>query len=180
MKSIIFIALMLVATAANSQTSFVPTDTGSKIHFVVRNFGINTGGDLTGAAGKIKFDARQPAASSFDITVNVATIDTDNEKRDNHLKSEDFFDATKYPQIHIVSTSITKGTDLMHFNFKGKLTIKNVTKTIGFPFTAQQRPGGALFEGEFEIDRLDYTVGKSSATMSDKVKVSLSVFGKAG
>ena len=179
MKYLILIAGLISSTFSMAQV-FTPVDEGSKIHFVIKNFGINTGGDLTGMQGKINFDAKKTAAASFDVTVKVSTVDTDNEKRDEHLKSDDYFDAEKYPVIHIVSTAITPGADMMHFNFKGKLTIKNVTKTISFPFTAQQKNGGAIFAGDFEIDRIDYGVGKESSVMSDKVKISLSVFAKAG
>ena len=86
----------------------------------------------------------------------------------------------KYPTIHIISTKIEPGADFKHFTFKGKLTIKNITKNIAFPFTAEGKAGGALFKGEFEIKRSDFGIGKDGGTMSDKVKVSLSVFGKAG
>lgn len=179
MKYLVLIAALISSKVSEAQ-AFTPMDQGSKIHFVIKNFGINTGGDLAGVQGKINFDAKKPASASFDVTIKVSTIDTDNGKRDEHLKSDDYFDVEKYPVIHIVSTSITKGADLMHFTFTGKLTIKNVTKTISFPFTAQGKTGGAIFAGNFEIDRLDYGVGKGSSVMSDKVKISLSVFAKAG
>ena len=179
MKYLILLTCLFAATISIAQT-FTPVDEGSKLHFVIKNFGINTGGDLKGLQGKITFDAKKLTTASFDVTTKVSTIDTDNEKRDEHLKEQDYFDAEKYPVIHIVSTSITPGADLMHFNFKGKLTIKNVTKIISFPFTAQQKNGGAIFAGDFEIDRTDYNVGKESSVMSNKVKISLSVFAKAG
>ena len=178
MQKIFLVAVILFTATISKAQNFIPTDEGSKIHFTIKNFAINTGGDLSGVKGTIKFDAKKPAEASMDVTVDVVTIDTDNDKRDNHLRNEDFFDATKYPTIHIVSSSITKGADLKHFNFKGKLTIKNVTRDIQFPFTAEGKDGGAVFSGDFEINRLDFGVGKESATMSDKVKVSLTVFAK--
>ncbi len=170
---------MLVASSGMTQ-SFIPIDEESKIHFVIKNIGINTGGDISGMKGTIKFNAKKPASASFDVTTNVSTIDTDNERRDKHLNEADFFDAEKYPQIRIVSTKILPGKDLKNFIFKGKLTIKNVTKDITFPFMAESKKGVALFKGSFEINRLDYGIGKQSATMSDKVKVSLTVSAKAG
>ena len=179
MKYFILIGSLFTCTRIFAQ-NYTPQDAGSKIHFVIKNFGINTGGDLAGTEGKIVFDAKKPASSSFDVTVKVSTVDTDNEKRDDHLKSDEYFDAEKYPVIRIVSTSIKQGADLMHFNFTGKLTIKNVTKTISFPFTAQKKGAGAIFQGNFEIDRTDFGVGSGSAVMADKVKVSLSVYAKAG
>ena len=178
MKKIFLAATVFLSAMAVKAQNFIPTDEGSKIHFVIKNFGINTGGDLAGVKGTIKFDAKKPATSAMDVTVDVSTIDTDNDKRDNHLRSEDFFDVAQYPTIRIVSTGITKGADLKHFNFKGKLTIKNVTKDISFPFTAEGKNGAAVFTGQFEINRIDFGVGKESATMSDKVKVSLTVYAK--
>ena len=179
MKNIFLFSAILISSFLQAQT-FTPSDKESKVHFVIKNFGINTGGDITGMKGKIKFNAKKPSACSFDVTAEVSTIDTDNEKRDEHLKTEDYFGAGKNPVIRIESTKIEPGSDLKHFTFKGKLTIKNVTKNIEFPFTAEGKPGGALFTGDFEIKRSEYGVGKEGGALSDKVKVSLSVFGKAG
>ena len=179
MKTVFLLSAVLVSSFLHAQT-FTPTDKGSKVHFVIKNFGINTGGDIAGMKGKIKFNAKKLSTCSVDVTADVSSIDTDNDKRDEHLKTADFFDLEKYPVIHIESTKVEPGADLKHFTFKGKLTIKNITKNIEFPFTAEGKPGGALFKGDFEIKRSDYGLGKEGGTMSDKVKVSLSVFGKAG
>lgn len=179
MKNLFLLAVLLASASVQAQI-FTPVDSASKIHFVIKNFGINTGGDISGMKGKIKFNAKKPAAASLDVTTAVSTIDTDNEKRDSHLNEADYFDTEKYPQIHIVSTKIEPGKDLKNFMFRGRLTIKNVTKIIEFPFTAEAKNGGALFSGNFDIKRSDYGIGKQSATLSDKVKVSLTVFAKAG
>lgn len=178
MKSYLLIAFFAISAAAANAQKFTPQNEGSKVHFVIKNIGINTGGDLSGLKGSIIFDAKKPAKASIDVTADVSTIDTDNERRDNHLKKDDFFDAEKYPTIHIVSTSITPGKDLKSFIFKGNLTIKDITKPIEFPFTAEGLNGGALFTGSFDINRNDFGVGKSSATMSDNVAVTLKVFAK--
>lgn len=164
--------------AVSNAQKFTPQDEGSKVHFVIKNIGINTGGDLSGLKGSIIFDAKKPAKASIDVTVAVSTIDTDNGKRDEHLKKEEYLDADKYPVIEIKSTSIVAGKDLANFTFKGNVIIKGVTKAIEFPFTAVSKNGGALFTGEFEIDRNDFNVGSSGGVLSDKVKISLSVFAK--
>lgn len=178
MKNILFVFALIVSVTAKAQ-NFSPRDNGSKLHFIIKNIGINTGGDIAGMKGNIKFDAKQPSTSLFDITVDVSTIDTDNDRRDGHLRNNDFFDAEKFPTIHLVSTEIKPGADLKHFIFKGNLTIKDVTKPIEFPFTAEGKDGGALFAGDFEIDRIDFGVGKESVTMANKVFISLSAFAKA-
>lgn len=177
MRKIFIISLLLISTILNAQ-NFVPIDDGSKLHFVIKNLGINTGGDFTGLKGKIIFDAKNVNTSSFDVTVAVKTIDTDNDKRDVHLKKKEYFDVATYPTIRLVSTKILGGEDLKHFIFKGNLTIKNITKAISFPFTAEGKPGGAFFVGSFDINRVDFGVGKESFSLSNKIKVTLSAFAK--
>lgn len=178
MKKILVCLPLFISVLAKAQM-YLPKDDGSKLHFVIRNLGINTGGDFTGLKGKIIFDAKNINKCFFDVTVSVKTIDTDNGKRDEHLKKEEYFDATNYPVIHLVSTKIEPGSDLRHFIFKGNLTIKNTTKPISFPFTADVKTGGALFAGSFEINRIDFGVGKESFSLSNKIKVSLNAFAKA-
>lgn len=179
MKNSLFLAILLFSfIGLYAQKTLTPIDEGSKIHFVIKNLGINTGGDLTGLKGTIKIDVRNPAASAVNVTVDVKTIDTDNDRRDNHLRTADFFDVEKYPVISIKSTGIETTSTPGSYIFKGTLTIKNITKPISFPFTAVNSAAGFLFNGAFELNRLDYGIGKESATMSDNVKVELKVFAK--
>ncbi len=178
MKKLLSLIFLLISVWVNAQ-SFTPVDAGSKLHFVIKNLGINTGGDITGLKGNIVFDAKNTAKCFFDVTVNVKTIATDNGKRDEHLKKPEYFSADQYPTIRLVSTKILAGVDLKHFTFQGNLTIKNITKPVSFPFTAEGKVGGALFVGSFEINRIDFGVGKNSFSLSDKVKITLSAFAKA-
>lgn len=178
MKKIFGSLFLFISVWVNAQ-NYLPTDDGSKLHFVIKNLGINTGGDITGLKGKIIFDAKNVSKCFFDVTASVKTIDTDNGKRDEHLKKEEYFDVATYPVIHLVSTKVEPGTDLKHFIFKGNLTIKNITKPISFPFTAEGKNGGALFVGSFEINRVDFGVGKESFSLSNKIKVTLNAFAKA-
>lgn len=178
MKKVFGSLFLFVSFLVNAQ-NYLPTDDGSKLHFVIKNLGINTGGDITGLKGKIIFDAKNAPKCFFDVTAAVKTIDTDNGKRDEHLRKEEYFDAATYPVIHLVSTKVEPGADLKHFIFKGNLTIKNITKPISFPFTAEGKSGGALFVGFFEISRIDFGVGKESFSLSNKIKVTLNAFGKA-
>ena len=122
------IILSFVFLIARSQ--LVPTDNESRVHFVIKNFGIKTGGDLTGLKGTIKFDPNNPTASSFDVTVDASTIDTDNNTRDGHLKKEDYFDVNKFPVIKMVSTNILRTNKPGRYQFNGNLTIKSTTKSV--------------------------------------------------
>ncbi len=179
MKNTLFIALlMFTAISVYAQKTLQPVDEGSKVHFVIKNLGINTGGDLQGLSGKIVLNVKNPAASSADVTVAVKTIDTDNDRRDGHLQNEDFFDAAKYPTIRIVSTKITPSGTPGTYIFTGNLTIKDVTKPLTFNFTVLPNGAAYLFAGDFDIKRSDFGLGKSGGTMSDDVSVSLKVIAK--
>lgn len=159
--------------------SYTPIDAGSKVHFVVDNFGIATGGDFRGLTGTIKFDPAQPTDADFDVSVDAGTIDTDIESRDNHLRRTEYFDVKNYPKISFKSTKITKTNNDSYLYMFGNVTIKGVTKEVKFPFTATAQNGGYLFEGSFKLNRRDFGVGGSSLSLSDNVTVTLSIVAKA-
>lgn len=157
---------------------YTPTDAASKVHFVIKNFGIRTGGDFTGLKGSIVFDPNALNTSSFNVTVNSNTVDTDNGTRDKHLRKEEYFNVEKYPLIRFVSTKVTKSTVAGRFYVFGNLTIKDVIKPIEFGFSAKAVSGGYEFNGDFEINRRDFGVGGSSISMSDNLKVNLVITAK--
>jgi polyisoprenoid-binding protein YceI len=161
-----------------AQATLTPVDADSKIHFVIKNFGIKTGGDFKGVKGNIKFYPANPGASSFDVTVDAGTINTDNDSRDEHLRKAEYFDAATYKIIQFKSTKVAFSKTAGRFYIYGNLTIKGVTKPVEFGFGATPKNGGYVFAGEFQINRRDFGVGGSSVSMSDKLTVSLSVFAK--
>ncbi len=171
------LGFLLTAGCVTAQKTLVPQSDKSKVHFIIKNLGINTGGDLSNLEGKIVINEKNINKSYADVTVKVETIDTDNERRDKHLRSADYFDIEKYPTIRIVSTSISKD-DKSGYLFNGNIIIKGITKTISFPFAVLKNAEGFLLTGNFSINRLDFGVGGNSATMSDTVKVELSIFAK--
>ncbi len=179
MKKIVLILFLFAASRLYAQ-KYAPVDEGSKVHFVIKNFGIKTGGELKGLKGEILFAANDLATSKINVSAAVSTIDTDNDSRDRSLKKSEYFDAEKYPEITITSTKIdkTNKTETGFYYFTGTLTMHGVTKPISFPFHLEKTNDDYLFTGEFEIDRLDYGVGSSSAVLSDLVHVSLSVLAK--
>jgi len=75
----------------------------SVITFQIKNLGINTTGLIGGLQADIHFNPSALSSSSIEASVDVNTINTDNSSRDEHLKGEDFFDATRYPKITIKS-----------------------------------------------------------------------------
>lgn len=178
MKSIkILIATLLISNIALAQT-YLATDEGSKVHFTIKNFGIKTGGDFTGLKGTILFNPKTLASSSINVSVDAKTVNTDNGSRDKHLRKEEYFNVEKFPLLTFVSTKITESSTTGRFFVIGNLTIKGVTKSIQFGFSATPSASGYLFAGDFEINRRDFGIGGSSSVMADKLKVSLNVFAK--
>ena len=170
------IALFCIVTAFGQ--NYTPTDAGSKVRFVIKNFGINTGGTFEGLAGTIVFDPANLAGASFNVSVDAKSVDTDVEARDNHLRKEEYFDVEKYPKLSFRSTKITTTNKEGYLFMFGVITIKNISKEISFPFQQTSKDGGVLFEGEFKLNRRDFGVGGKSFSMSDELNVELSIFAK--
>jgi len=159
--------------------SYSPVDDGSKVHFVIDNFGIATGGDFTGLSGTIKFDPANVAAADFDVSVDASTVNTDIQARANHLRRSEYLDVKNYPRILFKSTRVTKTNKDGFLYMFGNITIKGVTKEINFPFTATTKNDGYFFEGTFKLNRRDFGVGGNSIALSDQLTVTLSVVAKA-
>ena len=123
------------------------------------------------------FDADNPSNSRLELTIKAASIDTRNADRDNHLRSNDFFDMETYPEIRFVSTNVESAGD-DRYKVTGDLTIKDVTKpvTIDFEVTGaavdpfqNQRIG---LEGRTTINRKDWGVNWNAALEAGGVLVS--------
>ena len=173
-----FTAIALLVTVVSFGQTYTPTDAGSKVYFVIKNFGINTGGTFDGLAGSITFDPANLSAASFNVTVDAKTVDTDIEARDNHLRKAEYFDVEKYPKISFRSTKITATNKDGYLFMFGVVTIKNVSKEISFPFTQTSKDEGILFKGDFKLNRKEFGVGGSSFSLSDDVTIQLSIFAK--
>lgn len=192
MKTIRFFLLMLaVAIPAIVTASDTPTATKwnldrshSNLTFSVRHFFTPVVGKFNAYTLDLTFDQNNLDASSVSVEIDVNSINTDNERRDDHLRNPDFFETEKFPKITFVSSSIKKTGDNT-FVATGDLTVKDVTKTIELPFTLlgiQDHPnrentliGG--FEGSIKLNRLDYGVGTgnfvSTAVVADEVTVNI-------
>jgi polyisoprenoid-binding protein YceI len=175
MKKAAILFLTVIGKLACAQ--YKPVDNGSAILFKIKNFGFTVAGSFTGLAGRIQFDPDRLTEAVFDVSVDVNSVNTDNSMRDDHLRKFTYLDAKNYPRIRLQSERITGSRQKGVFIFSGQLTIKNQTKKISFPFTAEGLQGGYHFNGVFSFNRKDFDVGGTS-TISDNVEVSLSVFAK--
>jgi polyisoprenoid-binding protein YceI len=174
MKQYLLIPVLLTAWIYSSAQNFTPVDSSSSVKFKVKNLGFNVGGSFSGLQGAITFDPKNLSVCKFDVSVDANSVNTGIDMRDNHLRNDDYFDVKNYPRIKIVSTKITPSTKSGVLYFFGNLTIKNTTKEISFPFTANPQNGGYIFNGEFKINRRDFNVGGGS-TISDNLTVTLEV-----
>jgi len=182
MKSlkITFTVLLIFTTNWLFAQHYTPVEQNSTIKFKVSHvmiFRSTVTGTFKGLKGEVFFDAKNPAQSSFDVSVEAGTINSGIDMRDNHLKEEAYFDADKYKQIVIKSQNITKGPHDNTFVFSGTLTLKGVTKAISFPFTAKAVNGGYQFSGGFELNRLEYNVGPDNSIDKD-VEIDMDVFAR--
>jgi len=123
--------------------------------------------------GTIVFDEQNVAASKFDVTVEVASINTGNGLQNKHAKSDEWFDAAKYPQIRFTSQKFVKAGN--GYQVTGDLEIHGVKKPVTIPFTFQKTAKGAVFAGSFTVKRSDFKVGKPGGEVPEPIKIDLSV-----
>lgn len=160
----------------------------SQVGFAVTHMVVNTvHGRFGEYSGSITYDDKDISRSSVNVTIKSASINTDNAQRDGHLKSPDFLDAAKFPEITFVSKSISKSSD--GFIAHGALTIRGVAKDVDLPFKLKgpvSAMGSQILgaEATLTINRQDYGVSWSKAldnggmVVSNDVKIDLNVEAK--
>jgi polyisoprenoid-binding protein YceI len=133
MKKFLFlISLGLLSIASYSQSMWTVDKSHSSITFTVTHLVISeVDGTFKSFAGSVNTTNTDFTDAVIDFSVDVKSINTDNEMRDNHLKSPDFFDAEKYPQITFKGSSFKKVSGVK-YELKGNLTMHGVTKPVTF------------------------------------------------
>lgn len=179
-------ALFALSAAAHAATeTYLFDKSHSKVGFQIRHWLTKVEGRFTEYDGKILIDREKPANSSVEMTIQASSIDTGQERRDNHLRSADFFEVEKYPTITFKSSKVVpKEKDL--YEVTGDLTMHGVTKTIvapvrhtGFLNLGKQEKAG--FEITFPINRKDYgivwnrTADQGGVMLGDDVEISVLV-----
>lgn len=110
-------------------TKWVLDPTHSEVQFKVKHLVISTvSGFFKSFEGSLITDSDDFENAQVEFSLDVNSVDTNQEQRDGHLKGPDFFDAEKYPKITFTSTSLTKDGD--DYKLNGNLTIKDVTKPV--------------------------------------------------
>lgn len=102
----------------------------SNVGFSVRHLVITKVlGKFNEFAGQVEFDGKNVEGGSVEITIQMTSIDTDNQKRDDHLKGTDFFNVEEFPEMTFKSNKVIKGNDA-NFKIIGDLTIKGISKEV--------------------------------------------------
>lgn len=171
---------------------FYPIESShSYVSFVITYMGYaRVRGNFADFSGTFRYDPNNPSSTSVSFSVDVNSIDTNNDWRDGDLKSEGWFHAEQYPSILFQSTSaVAKGTGI---EVTGKLTIRDVTKEIKLslmkPTKIEDLRGDqqVIFSGTYTLNRKEYNVlGKrwdqvkeGIVALSDEVEIEFSLLGK--
>lgn len=184
-----------LATAAPEALRIDPNH--STVGFSIRHLFARVNGRFTGYAGTVTFDAAAPATSTVDVTIQAASITTQNDTRDKDLRSDNFFDVAKYPTLTFKSTKVelAEGKTTLaagdHFKLSGDLTMKGITKPVvldaTFDGSGQVGIGGMKmgtvtgFEATTTINRKEWNIlwnknlDNGGTLLGDDVTINLQV-----
>jgi polyisoprenoid-binding protein YceI len=177
-------ALVIAGTTVQAETWNIDAS-HSSVGFSVKHLMVSkVRGNFKDFSGSLEWDGKNLAGGSVQFEAKSASITTDNEKRDGHLKSPDFFAVDSFPTLTFKSTKVTPGEGDT-FKLTGDLTLRGVTKEVTFDCTfngTQQTPWGftaAAFSATTTINRQDFKVSWSKAldggglVVSDDVKIEI-------
>ena len=166
----LFAGVLLMSSAYVSITS---QEWKIKDDFSIKFTSKDPSGIFKDFKGTINFDENDLAASKFDLSIDVSSISTGNGMMNKKAQIEEWFDATKYPQIKFVSTKIEKSAN--SYSVVGSLKIKGIAKDIKIPLNYSKTIDGAKFSGVFNVKRSDYKVGHKGDIVPDVMKIEFSV-----
>ncbi len=178
-----FSLMGILALPANAAETYKLDPDHTSIVFRIKHLGVgNVYGSFAGATGSFEFDENTPSNNAIEIQVSAVNIYTPVDKRDNHLRSPDFFHDKKYPKISFKSTSAKK-IDNTSFELSGELSLLDKTQpiTVKVVQTGQGKdPWGNFrrgFEATFSIKRSDFGLGFMLSAAGDEVQVTVSLEG---
>ena len=185
-RTVLATAVLAVASPALAGETYAVDASHASVSFQIRHFMSQVTGRFNSFEGSISIDRENPAASSVQFSIKAESIDTGDEKRDEHLRSADFFDVASHPGITFESTSVKAvGDDSSEVT--GNFTMHGVTKTVTLPVKVlgemkdpwgNQRIG---FEVATSLNRKDYGISWNKALdsggfiLGEEVKISINL-----
>jgi polyisoprenoid-binding protein YceI len=162
LKGYIFAVLLSLSFTVQAQTKWAIDASHSNIQFSVSHMVVaEVTGRFAEFSGTVITTKDDFTDAKGEVTIKTASVNTDNAKRDEHLKSDDFFDAVKYPEIKFISKSVAKADDDSYL-VEGELTMKGITKPIKLEAVYKGQikdPWGgtrAGWKAKSSLDRFDY------------------------
>src|ERR1700761_6007648 len=173
MKKRIFPILALILLAASAFTFITAQSWQIADDYNIAFSSDDAAGIFKGFKGTIAFDEQNTATAKFDVTIDVATINTGNGLQNKHAKSDEWFDAAKYPTIHFTSQKFAKTAT--GYSVTGDLDMHGVKKSTTIPFTFKKTATGGVFAGTFTLNRNDFKIGKPGGDVGEQIKLDISV-----
>lgn len=165
-----------------SAESFTVEPSHTAVIFSISHFGYSfTYGRFNKTEGRFALNRETPAASLFQFSIDVSSVDTNDVKRDEHLRGADFFNAPQFPAITFQSTSVKKSEK--GYDVTGNLTLHGVTKEVTLPLVAMgegKGPYGKYRAGmnfQLQIKRSDFGMKNMVGPIGDNVAITASFEG---
>ena len=183
MKRILALFALVAAAASLSAETYTIDPVHSSVGFTLRHLVSNFSSSFTKVSGTVNYDPAAAEKSTVEATIDIGSVSTANEKRDNHIKSPDFFDVAKFPTASFKSKAWKK-TGENTFDVTGDLTIKDVTKEVVLKTTligTGPGMGGATLTGwsaTTTIKKSDFGLAGPamlSTVLGDDVAIAISV-----
>lgn len=182
LRTLLVPMILLATVPVVAADTYVIDATHSEISFKIRHLLAKTSGRFTKFAGAVVIDEKDLKKSSVEVTIEVSSINTDNENRDKHLRTADFFDVEKFPKITFKSTAVRE-VEKGKLEITGDFTMRGVTKQITFPITnagtqAGPRPGSVVagfIDGALKLNRNDFGIKYGAGMLGDDVEISLNI-----
>jgi len=143
--------MLLACTASHAAERYAIAPQQSQVQFKAYSVFAKPLGKFHTFSGEILADAQQPSASQVRLVIEARSIDTDNARRDRHLRSEDFLFVEQYPTLTFVSTAITGAGST--YTVQGDLTMRGVTQRLSIPVTVEQHQHDVVVRGHVSLSR---------------------------
>jgi polyisoprenoid-binding protein YceI len=171
----------LCCNVARGADTYTVDPVHSSISFMISHVGIsNIHGRFNAFSGKITIDPADASQSSFALTIPIASIDTNNVKRDEHLRAPDYFNAKQFPNMSFKSTSVKAVEG--GYEVTGDLTLHGVTKPVSFTLKGgdkvvefPKKIKRIGFVSTFSIRRSDFGVTAERKNLGDEIPITVGI-----